>query len=485
MLFALLAALTLGLAVALLPLSFTLIFSTLLLLPLCGTILLALPAVKHVPYKLLTAVFGLCVFLYFTWPKNVFIPIAALPIKHPQKILYMVFLIAWLVYLIKSAEMRHQFTTSLARNRIIVWIWVGLITWRFLTIFISSEPTHSLFRFSDDFLTYFIVLPIAMTLVRSDADVRLIMNWLLAAAIVTSLLAIPEVIIKKNLFASISTLELVDPVQAQLITAAKFRAGIYRAQSSFDHPLTFSEFLVTVMPWAIAGLLILPKRRWLMALVIVLIGLAMMFTNSRSSFAASMIVAALLLLVAVVRNARLGGSNPWPMISAVLLLPAAIFVIVLFSGSMQEIIKGRTNVEYSSTQARVQMLDRGLPLVKARPLLGYGPGLGAKTLNFTNTFAIITLDNYYLAAALESGIPYVMLLVALALAAVVKCLRTVYDDDPRRAWLYVSIAAGLAGFLAVKVVLGTPLNFPIFYLLVGLACVAGLPNKVNTQRERT
>lgn len=484
MVFALLSALTLGLAVAWLPLSFTLVLSTLLLLSLSGAVLLALPNAKSVPYKYLIWTLGLCLFLYFVWPKNVFIPIAALPVKHPQKILYLVFLMVWVAFLVKSVEMRRQFTISFAQNRTIVWLWIALIAWRFLTIFTSGEPVYSLFRFFDDFLTYFIVLPIVMTVVRSDADVRLMMNWLLAAAIVTSLFAMPEVLIKRNLFASISTLDLVDPVQAQQIISAKFRAGVYRAQSSFDHPLTFSEFLVTVMPWAIASLLVLRKRRWMMVSVIALIGLALMLTNSRSSIAASMIVTALLLFIAVMRNAQSGRRNPWPMIGATFLLPLAIFVTVLFSGSMQEILKGRTNVEYGSTQARVQMLDLGLPLVSEEPLLGYGPGLGARTLGFANTFDIITLDNYYLAAALESGIPYVVLLVALALVAFVKCLRTVGDEDPRRAWLYASIAAGLVGFCAVKAVLGTPLNFPIFYLLVGLACVASVPNKTNTKHEQ-
>ena len=481
--FALFSSLILGLAAAWLAPSFTVILAMLMLLPLSGAILLALPTVRRLPQKHLLVFFGLCLFLYFVWPKHVFIPVAALPVKHPQKILYLFFLAVWVAYLFKSVEMRRQFTQSFVRNKTIVWLWIGLVAWRFLTVLTSDEPLFSFFRFFDDFLTYYIWFPVVLTLVRSDADVRTVMNWLLAAAIVTSLFVLPEVLIKKNLFLSISTMDMVDPVQAQQITSAKFRGGTYRAQSSFDHPLTFSEFLVTVMPWAAASLLVLRKRRWMMAAALGLIGLALMLTNSRSSIAASMIMGALFLFIAVMRNARSGSRNPWPLAGAIFLLPLAIFVTVLFSGTMQEILAGRTSVEQGSSLARMQMFDQGLPLVLAQPLLGYGQGLGAWKLGFANTFGVITLDNYYLAAALESGIPYVLLFIALALAAVVKCLRTVGDEDPWRAWMYASIGAGLVGFMAVKSVLGTPHNFPIFFVLLGLACVAGLPSNTHKKHE--
>ncbi|MCP5277275.1 MAG: O-antigen ligase family protein [Thiobacillus sp.] len=473
------AAPLVGLAVALLPLTISMVFSMLLLLPIGGAVLLALPSVKSVPYRYFIGTLGLCLFLYFAWPKNVFIPIEALPVKHPQKILYIIFLVLWFAFLVKSGEMRRQFYVSFVNNRTIVWLWVSLVLWRFVTVFTSEEPLFSFFRFTDDFLTYYILLPVVMSMVRCGEDVRTIMNWLLAALVVTSLYAVPEVMFKRNLFESISTLDIVDPVQASLVTAAKFRGGIYRSQSAFDHPLTFSEFIVTILPWAIASFLVLRKKRWFIAMIIALAGGALVFTNSRSSLAASMIVLALLLFIAVLRNAKSGGRNPWPMIGAIFLFPLAIFTAVLFSGPMQEILKGRTNVEYGSSLARIQMLDQGLPLVAKEPLLGYGPGLGARTLGFANTYDIITLDNYYLAAALESGVPYLIILISLALAAFIKSLRLIGDQDPKRAWLYASIGTGLVAFWSVKAVLGTPHNFPLFYLFVGLACAASLPSNTS------
>ena len=462
-------AAVLGAAVVLLPLAYVMGFALVMLAPLWAIVIFGLPKVQRVPYPLLQGVFGFIIFMYFVWPQYVLIPWSALPIKSPQKILYFIYLAVWLGYLAKVPEMRDRLKQSYHHNKLTLNLLIALIAWRLITVFTSELPFVSFYRFVYEISTYFLMVPIAISLVRSDDDIKTLLNWLLAAAVVTSLYAIPEYAIKHTIFARFNTLNIIDPIQAQLVNAPKFRGGNYRAQSSFDHPLSFSEFLVSVLPWALISIMIF-KRRWLVVAGVGLIGVGLVLTNSRSSLAGAMVVVGLLLFLALFRNAKNGRTDQWPLIAAIVLLPIALMSAYLFSSPFVALLKGRTALEQGSTFARTQMLDRGLPLVIQKPVAGYGPGMGATKLDFTNTHGTITLDNYYLSAALDSGVTYVFLLIALSIAALFRSMREIGDADPMRAWMFGSMGIGIIGFLIVKAVLGTELNFPLYFLLIGLIC---------------
>lgn len=469
--FGLLTAVLLGLALAGLPLSFGLGVSGLFIGFVVVLIVWLLPPFRNVPDRLLLWGLLSSLFLYFVWPRNAFIPIAALPIKHPQKLLYLSFFGIWLISCFKSSELRARIRENLRGHRLIVVLFWILVALRLGSVAVSKEVGYSFLRVTDEMLVQFALFPIVLSVVHTPRDVRLLVTTLVAAACCNAALALPEAALKRNLFERVITLDTLDPVTARQIIVAKFRGGSYRAQASFDHPLLFAEFLAMSLPFAAMSILRPGWRRslWVIATLAICAGLVL--ARSRSAFGAALVVAAALAMLIVFRNMTSAQRSPWPLVFTIFVIPllavAGVAVVELLGG----LVSGSGHEEYSSSASRIQMLGIGLPLVAEKPLMGHGAALGAYTLGFANTMNVLTLDNYFLSIALDSGVIYLAAYLLFGAAGMMIAARTGRSPLNDVAEYSIAICASLGGFYAMKAVLGTPLNNGLLFVMVALALV--------------
>lgn len=462
--------LLIGLAIPILPLQLTVAGAALLMAPFFVVVLWLLPSMKGDPARALKWMLFASMFLYCIWPRNVFIPVPGLPVKHPQKMLYFLTLAYAMYAFVKASAVRARLQAVWRTNRWMLGTASVFVGWSALTVAGSSQPAFSFFVWLQELLYVWALLPLLIVVLRTPEDLRHLILLFLAAAVVNVLYALPEVALHRNIFESVTTLAEIDPAMARQLYAVKARGGAHRAQAAFDHPLLFAEFLAVLLPVCLAALAEPRLRKWaLLALPCLVQGLAL--SASRVAAVASAVGVFVLLVFVILRNAVSANRSPWPLVLTLIAAPVLLAALPIFLGGMDALIQGRSATEQHSTMVRQQMLAEGMELVADSWIHGFGPGMGAMTLNFQSGEGVVTLDNYLLMLALDTGaiglIFFLMLILFLASRLGALALKA-----EQFGWLSAALIGALCAFLAVKTVLGTGLNNYLLSVFLAAAFVA-------------
>lgn len=475
-----LLAVLMGAAVAILPPILSLAIACVLIAPVALLLLARAPEMTEIPSKLLSSLFIATIFLYFIWPRNAFIPISALPIKHPQKMLHLALLSFYLYCLIKCQPLRDHVKSVFIKNKSLFFAWLMLAIWQLLSILTSEVPALSLLRWTNDFITLYMTLPLMVGCITTPDNLKQLIISIIAAGFINVVYAAPEVIFRKNIFEKIITLSEIDPVTAKQIIAAKLRGGSYRAQASFDHPILFAEYLCLTLPFAVTATYF--SKRKVLGLIVALALLAgLAVSQSRTATvagAAAFSITAIMLATNFARNSQKAGAVLSGTLILSPILAATTYITVIIIG---DFIVGRSHVESGSTSARVDMLYEGIKLAMDSPLLGFGQGLGPITLNFTNGDGLMTLDNFYLILVLDGGFPALLLFLAIIFMTGKKCWSS-RNDMPIIGY---ATLGSLVAFTLIKSILGTNLNNVILPLLMGTCMLGALATDMDAKTNST
>ncbi|MFT3802105.1 MAG: O-antigen ligase family protein [Burkholderiaceae bacterium] len=462
------AAVVLGLAIVLLPMPLKLALAAVVLGSGALLVTRRLPALADPPRRRLLWMFIVVYTLYFAWPRAAFLPILALPIKHPQKLLYYGFVLLWCVVMIRSDELRRRLADALSRHRGLSATIAFMLCWRIAAAVAATHPFYSLPRVIDEIVSLYLAFVIVVSLVDDERDARRLIAALIAVALFNVSTAIPEVAWRRNVFEPFITLNLLDPGMAQQIVGEKLRAGAVRAQAAFSHPLLFAEFLAVLIPFQLAAW-ITSRRRWRHALLGLGMVLGIVLARTRTGMlVAALGVVGMSVLVALLNRRRADGSAALVALG----LPTLAVCAILFAMLAAPLIVGRSLEEMGSSYARVRMLYASLPMIARHPLLGHGPALGAYELDFRSApEGVRTLDSHLLLAALDAGIPYLAAFVAVIAGTAWTLIRHARATRPPSASIVFACAAVCAtmGFLAFKLILGTDQNNSLMFVLAGLA----------------
>lgn len=475
-----LVAVFVGLAVAVLPLQGSVLLGggTVLLLAL-GVMAVA-PPMTQVPAKALAWGLVIALVLYFVWPRNVFLPIRGLPIKHPQRLFYLLFLAYGVYVFFKCLPARQQLMRALSAVPWLTGLWAAFSVWQFISLLAAKHSLSLVGGWLVETLVVTLLYPLVLMCCPTLRDFQRLFGGLLLAALINCLYALPEALLQRNLFERFITVEMLDPEIARQIIAAKVRGGQFRAQGAFDHPLLLAEFLAVNLPFALV--LMLQRGRRLLglgAVAVLLTGLYL--SHSRVAVVAGVLAVSAMALAMIVRGAQQGRRNPWPLVISLFLVPLVVLGGVLATQLVASVAAGTSQMEANSTSVRLQMLYGGLKLIELQPLFGYGPGTAGFVLNFQNTFGVMTLDNYLLAVTLDGGIPALAIYVSLLFVAGWQALRfAVLADIPHVHRLGLITFGALLAFGPIKLVLGTALNN--LMLPVWLAGLAALTQTLQQQQ---
>lgn len=445
-------------------------------------VVMLLPNRKVVPYGLIFFVFGAAVVTRFLWPNFAYLPIPALPIKNPQRLVWALALAYWLYSLATNRELRERLARRVSQPGL-AWLIFMFFAWRMLSVPFSEYPgvgTYLMLRELFDYLPAFLFV---LTWVRGADDAVRVGRWLLAATFVICILAIAEYIGKRNLFLSVIPY---DPNNEDFLRSAlesKIRGGVYRVQASFNHPLLLAQFLSVTLPvlmlttWSdhsrfvrLAGwgvMLVLPGVLWA--------------TQTRTALGVSAFIgaSAVLLMTLYSIRRREVGTDRHSMQAAILLMFLAALGAAIIAFAVQ-LALGRTSEETSSSQARVEMLERAVKGMQDQPLIGDGPGVGGFEAANINSRGRVSLDSYWLLVLLESGLPALMLYLAMLIAGVRHLVPAVSRGLHGEARIQAAWALAIASFAISSSVLGTPHNLPLLYLALGIVVALD-----DSRRQRT
>lgn len=480
------AALLLGLSLALLPYKLSFLLAILIL----GSTGLLVAVVARdrssENYKVVYLVLVAALAGRFLWPNFAYVPIYALPSKSPQRWLWALCIAYWLYSLLVHSELRSRLATRLTRPSI-AWLMAAFVGWRLLAAASGDLAVASLYVMAGELFDYVPAFLFALTWVRDVRDAERLAFGLVLVALIVGLLTGIELIVKQNLFMQIAPYDINNEGFLMAALEAKQRGGSYRAQASFNHPLLLAQFAVTVLP--LVAFHILRGQRWqkraLASLVLLLVIVMLWASRTRTAIGVSgFVVATLILCLAANMIAERRSGIHRPLLGGLWLL-AGFTAFVAIIAAIYVLTAGRTAEEVSSSMGRLAMLQRATVAALAHPLLGYGIAVGNLQAANYNSRGWATLDSYFLTQLLEAGIPALLLYITLLALCASAFVRQVFAREPTREGLLVAMwGLAMIAFGMSSLILSTPHNMPLFYLGVGVVGALSCPSTGDVSLPR-
>jgi hypothetical protein len=471
-----------GAAVAVLPLY---IAALLGILPL-SALLFNQSLTFKAPLRLLHWSFVAAMVLFILWPRYLAFNFGG-PDLTPARLAYVVLLGIWAGALISPEFRRSLWGTFHLERRWILLIGAYIIL-RLVSCFFSDGVGLSFYQTANELFTALLLVPIILSIYRDRSRLESLIFWIFSAALLVACLAIIERIVSHTLFAGVTIPGMnIDSVWLQQAITDKVREGRYRAQSTFSHPLLLAEFMVFAIPLSFYFI----SRKGFWTTFVGVVGLLLfvagaVLSGSRSSLVA---IPPMVVMAIVLFSFRSQGSGRLSVSAIIMLLTLAMLGLCAFtllaSGEIDlRVITGRSTLEIASTNTRLQMISRGIPLIAERPLVGYGPGLAGYILGIANAAGTITIDNYYLSLALESGVPTLLIFLILFFGVSGKgylCAMSLRTDSGLLKGL---LSISLVGMLIVKSILSIPHNLPLLVLCVAIILLPAQSDVAHLERAR-
>lgn len=484
------AAMALGLAfvalifaaiIVIYPMSFTVGLIGLLGLSVLFLMAVILPGHLDAPGGFLRGMLAIVLVVMAVWPGYIGYKYGPIPTITPTRIVYWGLVVLWTFWLVASPRLRSQLFVQIFRYKMLHAVLGVFFFWQLVTAAFSVAPIFSAYYAIKLFLGGYLMYMIVLSVLRDADDVERVITWIVIAAMVVSLFGVAEGIRKANLFV---TLLPTDPEQLETlewIILDKSRSGAYRVAATFSHPLALAEYLTMCLPLAaylcINGQII--ARRLLGTGAIPLLLVALYLSRTRSAVISAAIVGATLIVIAGIRAAS-QRRNFFKAVAGVFAITGVLLSIAGGIGVLGELTLGRDRAERGSTEARLYMLARGTGLAADEPVTGYGPGLAAVTLGALPGHVSITIDNYYLSVALESGVLGLLLLIVILAYPICLGLYRGLTHHTRSGWLALALASGLLAFAVERGVLSLTNNLDLSLMLIAMLMV--VEQRIRSER---
>ncbi|MBP9830986.1 MAG: O-antigen ligase family protein [Polaromonas sp.] len=461
-------AVTFGTAAALLPSGMSVRFFLLLFIGLSFIGSWALRTKSNsVWHKLIF--FSLAVTISFSvlWPRYIFLHISGMPSVNPLTLGTMGCLYLSLVSLIFSPNFSARVVSAMSNMGLVPkWIAVYLL-WRLLTCFLGETPALSVVGFVKElvYINSFILFGYIFSTLENGG--LILFRLLTICGVLVGLAGIYEAFAEHNLFSRFASAGEDGDVSGTLanIAAEKVRAGSYRAQSTFDHPIVFAQFVAALIPISIYGILREKSLFWrLVALASLPIALLSILKSGSRAGIVSVVVAFGLVMIVMWLRALVHGRLT--KIVAFVSLPALLGGIGLGYMLLQELTAGRGQHETSSSGVRMLMLRTGINALADSPIFGFGQGQAITKAGVLNVNNLATIDNYFLSIALDSGYVglalFVLVLVVFSFKSLLVAVKNPSSDGLFVGACLASVLAIAATFAGLSIIN----NMTLLWLLI-------------------
>lgn len=466
-----LVCLLMGLLVAFLPAGFLI---RLLILPIAigflGLCWLLRRKGVGLPGGLTLSVWLVAVLLSVLWPRYIFFSIGG-PNVNPETlaVLASLGLVAfWFVY---SPEFTAKFNGVLLGPSGVGTLALLWLAWRLLASMLGEYPLASSLEYLRDLAYVSAFLLIGCAVAVYDNGPKWLLRVILLAGFVAALLGLIEAFVQKNYFVQFASGRDSQAVADALKTIAfdKSRDGSYRAQSVFDHPIVFAQFIAAIIP--LGTYFALYERGWiwrLLGLLVVPIGLlAIVKSGSRAGLVSVAVCVSFIMAFFWLRGMV---SKGFKKAFAVMALPAFFFAIVLIYFVVQQLVLGRSAMEASSTSVRLKMLADGVTALYDSPIWGFGYGMAvSKAGVISGHTGVATIDSLLLSIALDAGYVGLLLFGAMiglfSVKAVLASIRLPGADGARVGMIVAAVLALVVTFAGLSI----SNNMTLLWLLVAAA----------------
>lgn len=457
-----------GIALVILPMGF--FFRVFVVFAAAFTLLLAWLVRSErnlVPNRLIFFLMMLIVSLSVVWPRYVFFRFEPLPRINPYTVSIMLGLCLLLLFILISPEFGRRISGTMRRGGWVVKLTLLWFAWRLIASVLGEYPFASTINLLRE-LTYIgSFLLFGVVIASFENGPRYMFRAIMVTGLFVSIAGVIEAFQHKNYFSGFASQNEEGELAAVLsnIALAKIRMGDYRAQSTFDHPIVFAQFCAALMPLATYG--VLYEKRWfwrLISLLIIPIALlAVLKSGSRAgivSFAMAAVFLGLLFWLRAFFHGRMSKAV------AIIALPAMLAVIGIAFVVSLYLIEGRSSVEAGSSSVRLLMIRYGIDALWQSPLWGFGYGLATTKAGVVGLMGVVTIDNYLLSIALDSGYVGLGLFVAMIVVYALKGFAVAVQKRGEEGMFVGACVAGVLALFATFTILSIPNNMTLLWLLV-------------------
>lgn len=358
---------------------------------------------------------------------------------------------------------------------------LAMLGWSLICSVSGESPLFSIVYVSKTWIFSTLFFVLFLVAVRTKEDIERIIFVALLAALFATAIGMAEWFYKDNLFRSLFPSDPDRMADLEWIVSERFRDGVYRVSSLFKHPLVYGEYLAMTLPFCLYFLTNAKQSivRYCAILGLIFIPIGIYVSHTRSSIIASVAgVIVYMIALAIGRSKVKSGRILVVMVAAI--AACALMIMMLFL--TKDMLQGRTQGERGSSNARVIMFDRGITLIKEAPVFGYGPGTGASKIGKLSSTSGITIDNYFLSVALETGVPGLILYICILIVPFGKLFQVTTRD---RAGLIAAILGSIAVYAIIRSVLSLTYNQNYWLLLMSLLLLTNrLPDLIPNAMQK-
>lgn len=447
------------------------------LVPLVALALWALPDMPKAPTEPLFGLFAAYVATAALWPNYIALNPPGLPWITMIRLIGLPFALTLLICVSVSAEVRTSIKNSLFSVPKLPFVLLGFFALQLLSIVFSSQPVSSANVYLDAqiSLTAMFFGSCYLFLRPGRFERFVVLLWLCALVLVA--IGLWEHHAEQVPWAGHipSFLQVGDDyVQKVLGGARRLGTNEYRLQANHSTSLGFAEFMALVSPFLIHIAVSRYSRflRFAAAATLPVIFYIIVETGARLG-AIGFLLGSLLYLVswAFLRWRRNRSSLLGPiLIFGAPVAAVVIFVATLVVGRLRLIIWGGANTSYS-TQGRFDQYEAGLPKIMSHPW-GYGIGRGAEELGYRNLNDNLTIDTYYLLAALDYGLVGAALYFLSILLVAYASIKISHFNklNSREEEMLIPLSISLIVFFVIKAVFSQTENHFLQFIFMGAAC---------------
>jgi hypothetical protein len=449
-------------------------FMPLPLLVLGAVLIWALPETDTAPTRSLEVLFFAFLLGLILWPNYLAVALPGMPWITVLRLVGIPMAITLLICVSVSQSFRSTITAALKWTP---WLWRPLVAFAILQVIsmgFSSKLFFSFQKLLNAEVNWTAIFFASCYVFMRPGRARLWVMLLCLTTIPIYLIAFKEFADQQLPWADHipGFLKVQDESVQRILAGAHREEGEYRVQSTFSTPLGLGEYAALVLPfllYLVAG----PYRlivRLGAALMVPVTFQVVLLSDSRLGLFGCMF--------SIVMFVGIWGAFLWRRSQRSIFGPAivvgypalvtVVFLATIFVGRIRNRFWGSGQYD-DSNKARQEMYDTGIPMILHHPH-GYGVGMGAETLGFTNAAGVLTIDTYYMLIGLEYGVIGFLLYYGMILAGVYYSGRQALSVKDMKSEYLICIPLGISllNFFIIKSVFSNDDNHPLVFMMLGM-----------------
>jgi len=370
------------------------------------------------------------------------------------------------------------------------WIFLGiLVFFRFASVFISPTPFTSMYFFMSDLLVHWFFVFAGLVIGFSHRNIILFSKLIAYCFFINFFFMVVEVALGKNLFSfyantSDSTLDW--------IMAQKMRGGMYRAQTVFSHPISFSEFASISFCFAIFMLARIKNIIWRSVAIVSAISCAsvmVIVSGSRSGYLAAAAVISLSVFSPLAnslirKQLSLKAATLWSFLIIVAATAVAMLGILVYDYTFGKYTVGTTE---DSTTMRIVMLEKTIDRLIESPIVGHGVAtaaelVGAETRKYASS--AFTIDSLFLSYTVDSGLFAVISFTALIIIGIFRAFRASFYGNEEGWFMMYTIGLAIIASALFKSILSIPENNFLLFIILGISVSKVAQSNIQQKNTR-